>query len=156
MALRSPASMNRGSVAVSTTGIAHGHVAGSAADLVLRPRHRHHPHGAREFRDVEATSAVPSAADADDAGIERDRRLGRRAALQLRPGGVAAAANLAAGRLHAVDELAVEIADIGGEPALAEIVIVGRGRLVVGQIEDADIDRGDDEARLFAGEARRS
>ena len=123
------------------------------ADPVLRPRDRHHAHGAREFRDVEADLRGAVGGDADDAGIERDRRLGRRAALQFRPGGIAATANLAAGRLHAVDELAVEIADIGSEPALAEIVVVRRRRLVVRQIEDADIDGGDDEAGLFASQA---
>jgi hypothetical protein len=52
--------------------------------------------------------------------------------------------------LHAVDELTVEVADLGGEPPLAEIIVVGRRRLVAGQIEDADVDRGDDDARLLA------
>ena len=34
-------------------GVAHRHVADRAADLVLRPGHRHHPQGAGEFRNVE-------------------------------------------------------------------------------------------------------
>ena len=71
--------------------------------------------------------------------------------MQLRRGDVAAAPDLAARALHAVDELAVEIAELGGEPALAEIVVVRRRRLVVGEIEDADVDGGDDDARLLAG-----
>ena len=35
--------------------------------------------------------------------------------------------------------------------ALAEIIIVRRRRLVVGQIENADIDRGNHDPGLFAG-----
>jgi hypothetical protein len=150
--LRSPDRMNRQRRGEHDR-IAHGHVAGCAAELVARPRHRHHPHRSGKFGNVECDFRPAVGADADDAGIERDRRLGRRAALELRAGGVAAAANLAAGRLHAVDELAVEVAHVGAEPALAEIVIVGRGRLVVRQVENADIDGGNDEAGLFAGEA---
>ena len=88
-------------------------------------------------------------ADRHDAGIERHRRSGRRAALQLRAF-VAAAADLAARALHAVDQFAVEIADLRRERALAEIIIVGRRRLVVGEIENADIDGGNDDARLLA------
>ena len=61
--------------------------------------------------------------------------------------GVAAGADLAARALHAVDQLAVEIADFRRERALAEIVVVRRRRLVVGEIEDADIDRGDRRSR---------
>ena len=71
--------------------------------------------------------------------------------MQLRRRDVAAAPDLAARALHAVDELAVEIAEFGSKAALAEIVVVRRRRLVVGQIEDADIDGGDDDARLLAG-----
>ena len=56
-------------------------------------------------------SAVPSAADRDDAGIQRQRLLRRRAALQLGAGGIAAGLDLAAGALHAVDQLPIEVAD---------------------------------------------
>ena len=65
--------------------------------------------------------------------------------------GVAAGPDLAARTLHPVDQLAVKIADVGGEPALTEIIVVGRRRLVVGQVEDADVDRGDDDPRILAG-----
>ena len=58
---------------------------------------------------------------------------------------VAAAVNLAARALHAVDQLAVDVADVGRKRALTEIIIVGRRRLVVGQIENADVDRGNDD-----------
>ena len=96
------------------------------------------------------TCAVPSAPTLDDAGIKRERRLRRRRAGQF-GAAVAAGADLPARALHAVDQLAVEIADFGGELALAEIVVVGRRRLVIGEIENADIDGGDDDARLLAG-----
>ena len=127
--------------------IAHGDVARGAADLVLAPGHRHDADGAGEGRNVERDLRL-SGADLDDAGKERERRLRRRAAVQL-GAGVAAGPDLAARALHAVDELAVEIADLGRELALAEIIVVRRRRLVVGQVENADIDRGDDDAGLI-------
>ena len=130
--------------------VAHRHVGGGMADFVLAPRDRHDADRAGKIADVERHLGVAVGADLHDAGIERDRRSGRRTSLQLRAL-VAAAADLTARALHAVDQLAVEVADLGGKRLLAEIVIVRRRRLVVGQIEDADIDRGDDDARLFAG-----
>ena len=75
----------------------------------------------------------------------------RRAALQLGAGAVTAAAHLAARALHAVDQLAIEIADLRSQPALAEIELIGRRRLVVGEVENADIDRGDYHLGVFAG-----
>ena len=131
--------------------IADDDVAGGAADLVLAPGDRHHARGAGEIRDVEHDLGGAVGLDRDDAGIERERLLRRRRALQLGRARIAAGADLAARALHAVDQLAVEVADVGGEPALAEVIVVGRRRLVAGEIEDADIDRGDDDARLLAG-----
>ena len=148
---RSPVSRKRGSVAVSTTG------SRTVTSPMARPTlsllqataiTRTVPAKAGMSN---ATSAVPSGSTVDDAGIERERRLRRRAAAAARRRAVAAGRDLAARALHAVDQLAVEIADFGGEPALAEIIVVRRRRLVVGEIEDADIDRGDDDARLLAG-----
>ena len=131
--------------------IAHDDVDIGAADLGRGPRHRHHPRGAGEFRDVEGDRGGAVGADGDDAGIERQRLLRGRAALQFCAGAVTAGADLAARALHAVDQLPVEVADLRHQPALAEIVIVRRRRLVVGQVEDADIDRGDDDLGVFAG-----
>src|SRR5262249_38924797 len=130
--------------------VAYGDVASGAADLVLRPGDRHHARGAGKIGDVEGDLGGAIALDGDDAGIERQGLLRGRRALQL-DRGIAAALDLAPRTLHAVDELTVEVADLGGEPALAEVIVVGRRRLVAGQIEDADVDRGDDDARLFAG-----
>ena len=71
--------------------------------------------------------------------------------MQLAGAFVATDANLAARALHAVDELAVKVADLGGELALAEIIVVRCGRLIAGKVEDADIDGRDHDARLIAG-----
>ena len=61
-------------------------------------------------------------ADLDDAGEQRQRRLDRRAALHRHAAvaAVAAGAQLAALGAHAVDQAAVEVADLDAEPALAE------------------------------------
>ena len=132
--------------------IADDDVADGAADLVLRPGDRHHARGAGEGRDVEHDLGGAVGLDGDDAGIERERLLRRRRCPAARAPRPSPPVRICAARaLHAVDELAVEVADLGGEPALAEIVVVGRRRLVVGQVEDADVDRGDDDARLLAG-----
>ena len=151
MVPRSPLSRKRGSVAVSTTGSRMVTSPTARPTLLLAPGHRHHAGGAGEVRDVERDLRAAVGLDGDDAGIERQRRLGGRAALQLGAGLVAAGLDLAARALHAVDQLAIEIADLGRELALAEIVVVGRRRLVVGQVEDADVDRGHHDARLLAG-----
>ena len=132
-------------------GIAHRDIGRGAAELGRGPGHRHHPRGAGEFRNVETDLGGAVGGDRDDAGIQRQRLLRRRAALQLGAGGIAAGLELAAGALHAVDQLPVEVADFRGHAALAEIVVVRRRRLVVGQIENADIDRGDDDLGVFAG-----
>ena len=130
--------------------VPYGDVTGGAADLVLRPRDRHHPRRAGKIRDVEHDLGGAIGLDGDDTGIERQGLLRGRRALQL-DRGIAAGLDLPARTLHAVDELTVEVADLGGEPALAEIIIVGRRRLVAGQVENADVDRGDDDVRLLAG-----
>jgi hypothetical protein len=130
--------------------VPYGDVTGRATDLVLRPRDRHHPRRAGKIRDVEGDLGGTVSLDRDDAGIERQGLLRGRRALQL-DRGVAAGLDLSARTLHAVDELTVEVADLGGEPALSEVIVVGRRRLVAGQVENADVDRGDDDARLIAG-----
>src|SRR5262249_12264059 len=88
----------------------------------------------------------------NDAGVERQGLLDRRASLHRRPGGraVAARAQRAAFGAHAVDQAAVEVADLAAEPPLAVEPGLGFGRLEARQIEDADVDRGERDARLFA------
>ena len=66
-------------------GIAHRDIGGGAAELGRGPRHRHHARGAGEFRNVETDLGRAVGSDRDDAGIERERLLRRRAALQLGP-----------------------------------------------------------------------
>ena len=132
-------------------GIAHRDVDRGAAELGRGPRHRHDPRGAGEFRNVKTDFGGAVGADRDDARIERQRLLRGRRALQLGAGGIAAGPDLAARALHAVDQLPIEVADFGGQAALAEIVVIRRRRLVVGQIENADIDRGNDDLGVLAG-----
>ena len=52
--------------------------------------------------------------------------------------------------LHAVDQHAPEIADFNRQLALPKEIGAGVGRLEPGQIENANIDRRDGHARLFA------
>ena len=73
---------------------------------VLAPGKRHHAERAVEGWDGEIHFRSPVDADADDAGIERERRLCRRAAVQLAVAAVAAGPDLALGALHAVNKLA--------------------------------------------------
>ena len=147
----SPLSRKRGRVAVSTTG------SRTVTSIVARPS-LVEVHATAITRAVPANSgmsklisAVPSAPTVTMPGIERQRLLRGRAALQLGAGGIAAGPDLAAGALHAVDQLPVEVADLRGHAALAEIVIVRRRRLVIGQVENADIDGGDDDLGVLAG-----
>src|SRR5262249_696024 len=130
--------------------ITYGDVTGCAADLVFRPSDRHHARSARKIWNVEYNLGRAVGLDDDDAGIERQGLLCGGRTLQLDGGCIAAGLDLTACALHSVDELTVEVADVGGEPALAEIIVVGRRRLVAGQIEDPDVDRGDDDVRLLA------
>ena len=57
----------------------------------------------------------------------------------------------AAGALHPVDEIAVEVADFGGELPLAEEILDRIGRKIAGQVQDADIDGGHRDSSLLAG-----
>src|SRR5262249_20272517 len=130
--------------------VTYGDVTGCAANLVFRPSDRHHARSAGKIRNLEHDLGRAVALDGDDAGIERQGFLRRGRALQFDRTGIAAGLDLAACAWHAVDELTVEVANVGGEPTLAEVVVVGRRRPVAGQVQDADIDRGDDDARLLA------
>ena len=130
-------------------GVAHDHVGFGRADLRFRPRDRHHPDRAVERRQVEGDARRAVGADLDHAGEQRQRRLGRQIAFEA-AGAVAAGLQRAGRALHAVDQHAVEVADVDGELALAEEIAARVGRLVAGEIEDADVDRGDRDLRLFA------
>ena len=132
-------------------GIAHRDINGRPAELGRIPRHGHHACGAGEFRNIKTDFRGAVGANRDDPRIERQRFLRRRRALQLGTGGIAAGPDLAARTLHAVDQLPVEVADLGRQAALAEIVVIGRGRLVVGQVENADVDGSDDDLGILAG-----
>ena len=131
--------------------ITHRDIDRRTAELGCTPGDRHHSRSASEFRNVKADLSRAVCCHRDDAGIERERLLRRRAALQLRSGRIAAGPELAARPLHAVDQLSVKVSDFRRHTTLTEIVVVGRGRLVVGEIEDADVNRGNDDLGVFAG-----
>ena len=115
------------------------------------PGDRHDAHRAVEGRDVEADLGRAVRPDLDDARIAGERLLRRRDAPASAAGIVAAGADGAARALHAVDEIAVEVAHLRRELPLAEEVLDRIRRLVAGEVEDADIDRRDGDARLLAG-----
>ena len=96
------------------------------------------------------TCAVPSAADLDDAGIAGERLLRRLFARQFGPALIAAGVDRPARALHAVDQQPVEVADLDRQLPLPEEIGGRIGRLIAGEIEDADIDRGDRHLRFFA------
>ena len=130
--------------------VAHDDVGRGLADLAGAPCHRHHPDSAVEGRDVEVDANGAVRADLDHAGIARQRRLGGRAAGEFRRRHVAAGADGALGRRHAVDQEAVEVAHLGCELALAENVTGGVRALVARQIEDADVNRRQRDVCLLA------
>src|SRR5262249_43642080 len=127
MVPRSPCSRKRGSVAVSTTGSRMVTSPGARPALAFDHAIAVSRAVRRKIGNVEHTLRPAVGLDRDDAGIERQGLLRGRRALQL-DRGIAAGLDLAARPLHAVDELTVEVADLGGEPALAEVIIVGRRR----------------------------
>ncbi len=88
-------------------------------------------------------------ADLDDAREQRERLLRRQIALE-RAAAVAAAADRARDAFHAVDQQAVEVADVERQLALAVEIVVRIGRLEVGEVEDADVDGGDRDVGFFA------
>ena len=132
-------------------GIADNDVAGRLADFVLAPCYGHHANGAGESRNIKLDLRASIATNGDNPGVKCERRLRRRRAGQFGAASIAARTDLPARTLHAVNQLAVKVADLGSETALPEIVIVGRRRFVVGEIENADVDGRHNDARLLAG-----
>src|SRR4029077_18518652 len=132
-------------------GIAHRDVGRGATQFRRGPGDRHYTRGAGKLGDVKADLRRAIGWASNDTGIERERLLRRRAALQLRTGAVTAGLELAARALHAVDQLPIEVADFGRKATLAEIVIVRCRRRVIGEVEDYDIDCGDDDLGVLAG-----
>src|SRR5439155_20692391 len=112
------------------------------ADPVAAPGYGREPHRAVEVGQLELDLGCAVGADFDDAGEQRQRRLDRRAALHRHAAGggaVAAGAQLATLRAHAVDQAAVDVADLGAESALAEEPVLRLGRLEAREVEDAEV-----------------
>src|SRR5580698_4491118 len=114
-------------------GITHYHVGRTLASPVLAPGYGNDSNGARKVRNVERDLSGSVSSHIDDAGEHRHRWTAWRIALQLRAF-ITAGANLAAGALHAVDQIAVEIADFCREPPLSEVIIACRRRLIICQV----------------------
>src|SRR5262249_24591486 len=97
---------------------------------------------------------LPLIVEFENPRIERDQLDFRRRAALAQRIGIAALADRSPLAVATVDELAVEVAQIDAQPALAEIIVRGRRRLEIGELENAFIHRGDaDEARLPGTEA---
>ena len=123
--------------------IAHDHIRRGMADRFVRPGDRHDAHGAVELRDVEIDRRLAVGVELHRAGEEGDELFRRRLALGRHARAVAAGAQLAGDAERSVDQAAVEVAEFEAEAALAVIPLLRIGHLVVGQVEDADIDRSD-------------
>ena len=130
--------------------IAHDDIGRGMADLGLAPGDSHDAHGAVEGRDIEVDRGGAVVLHLDDAGILAERLLGRRRSGKGRTA-IATGAQLAALALHAVDQHAVDVAQFGRQPLLVEVIVLRCGRIVAGEIEDADIDGGNRDEGLFAG-----
>src|SRR5690606_507746 len=120
-----------------------------AADAGLRPGHGHDAGRAVELRDIEADLRLAFGIELHGTGEEGDELLGRRVAGKRPFAAVAAGAQPPRGAERAVDQPAVEVADLHAEPALAEIPAGRIGRFVAGEVEDADIDGGDRDIGLL-------
>ena len=131
--------------------IAHDDIGLGMADGFLGPGDGHDAHGAVELRDVEVDPRLAVGIEFNRAGEEGDQLLGRRTALRLHVGAVATCPELAGGAERAVDQAAIKVADLETQHALTEEPILRIWRLVVGEIEDADIDGRDHHIGVAAG-----
>ena len=132
--------------------ITHDDVAARAAELVGAPRDRHHPDRSVELRQVEIDACLSVGTDPHDAGELGHRRLDWRATLHRHAAPtVATRPQPARIRMHAVDQPAIEIAQLGAELRLRVEPLLWPRRLVARQIEDADVDRGNRDVGLLVG-----
>ena len=129
--------------------VAHSHVSLSGPNLVFRPGDGGEPHRTVERGQIERDGRIPLAVNLDDAREQRQRLLRRQIAFDA-AAVVAAGMDGARRALHAVDQHAPEIADLDRQLALPEEIGAGVRRLEPGQIQNADIDRGDGHPRFFA------
>ena len=121
------------------------------ADGIRRPRHGHDAHCAVELRDVEVDRRLAVGIQFHRTGEESDEPFGRRAAARSHGIAVATGAQASGGAERAIDQPAVEVAQFKTEPALAEIPGFRIGCLVVGEVEDADIDRSNGHIGVRSG-----
>ena len=132
-------------------GIANDHITRGRAHTRFRPHHGHDPERAVEGRQIEARARRAVGADFHRAGEEahklfRGRRRGG-AGIAL---GIAARAHPAHGAVHAVDQAAIEIADLHAEASLAKVMAGRIGAFEAGHVENAEIHCGDGGIGLLA------
>ena len=124
-------------------GIAHQHIIGRLTHARGRPCHRHQPDRAVERRHVKADHHRAIGADFNRALEKRDQFFGRRRRLlaHLRHR-VATRPDGAHRPIHAVDQTAIDIAQLHPQFALAKVIALRIRGLKGGQVQDADIDSG--------------
>ncbi|MNI05793.1 hypothetical protein D3C73_587560 [compost metagenome] len=109
-------------------------------DAGFRPCDGHHPCRAVELRNIEGDLRLALAVQLHRTGEESDQLFLRRACLQRHAATVTARPQSPGRAERTIDQTAIDIADFQPQTALAEIPVVGRGRLVTGEIENANID----------------
>ena len=115
------------------------------------PGHRHDPHRAVEVGQLDRDAGLAAIIELDDARVIGEQFLGRRRAFDRQTQSVAARAHHARHALHPVDEPAIEIADLHPQPALGEIPVVRRGRLIAREVQNPEIDRRDRDIDRLSG-----
>src|SRR5262249_47383810 len=130
--------------------ITHDHVFGGGTDLVTAPRHGREPYRAIEVRQLKLDLRRAVGTDPNDAGEESQRRLHRRTAHDRHaPRTIPTGAQGASLGAHAIDQPAIDIADLGAKPALPEEPILWFRGLEARQVEDANVGRRNGDARLL-------
>src|SRR5262249_26826884 len=131
--------------------VAHRRRAGRRSQLLRRVSDRHQAQLTLEIGNVELDFSSAILVELDDAGEQRDdaaalvRQTGDRATRKL----VAAAAPHADAVRIRGDQAAVEVAQLDAEPALAEIIFLGRGTIELGQLQHRFVDGGERDIRIL-------
>ena len=120
------------------------------ADGLVAPGDDRNPHRAVELRHVEGDRRLAVVADFHRALEECDQFFLGWAALGAHERAVTAGADAADNAGRAVDQPAIDVADFEAQRPLPKIPGFRIGALVVGQVEDADIDGGDRDIGLAA------
>ena len=121
------------------------------ADPSRGPGHGHQPNGAVEVRDGDLDQGLAPVVEPHHPGEEGHQLLRRGRGQQLGEAAVAAGAHHAGGALHPVDQLAVEVANLQAQAALAEIPLIRFRGLIGGDVQDTLVHRGQGDEGLGPG-----